>query len=73
MSCPNCGSFGAFTIAVAQFGLARITDDGMDDFTSSTNTEWEDDAHCECNDCGHTATVSEFYKPEDIPDCGDAC
>jgi len=60
MACPKCGSFGAFTIAVGQFGLARITDAGMDEFINSTNTEWEADAHCECNDCGHTATVREF-------------
>lgn len=47
-------------IAVSQFGLARITDDGLDEFTSRTNTDWEADAHCECYDCGHTATVREF-------------
>jgi len=55
MRCPGCGSLGPYMIRVTC--MATVSDDGTDDFEG---VEWEDDAPCTCNQCGHRAKVKDF-------------
>jgi len=62
-SCPNCGSFGPFKILASMTAWVRVSDDGTDPF--SGDTEWDDDAPCECTECGHEDLVARFHSSDD--------
>ena len=59
MECPQCGSEGGFRIDIKC--TAYVTDDGVDE-CSLQHCDWEDDAYCECVDCGHGAKVATFRE-----------
>jgi hypothetical protein len=68
MACPHCGDFGPFKIHVTQSGMAVVSDDGTEEFSGSTVTDWPDDAYCQCLACGHGGPVRQFgYEPTTMP------
>lgn len=58
MSCPECGDFGPFKIAVSTW--ARVGDDGSAEHEG--DTEWDDTGTCICLECHHTGTVLTFSE-----------
>jgi hypothetical protein len=58
MARPECRSEGPFVIAVTVSAL--VFDDG---FTDIEGGDWSDNSSCQCSECLHSATVSQFYEP----------
>ena len=54
--CPKCGNFESFNVEVPR--LINVQASGTDD--CGGDTEWSDDSYCECDECGHEATVGYF-------------
>lgn len=64
IQCPECQSDGPFRIEAKAMFLAH--DDGTE---VDGDVEWDDDAHCECAECGHSGALSGFRLPEeDMPE-----
>ncbi len=55
LACPKCGHDECLVIAVSS--LASVTDEGTDMFGA---TEWAETSYCECPECQHHGTVSDF-------------
>jgi len=56
MICPKCKEEDSGFRIVATV-LIEMTDEGGGD---CEGPDWEDNAHCECMDCGYTAEVKDF-------------
>lgn len=57
IECPYCGSEEPFDIiGTARF---RVYDQGSDIFWE---LEWEDNAFCECIECGYMASIAKFRE-----------
>lgn len=65
--CPQCDNEDQFRISAKTMALVR--DDGV---LETADMEWDDDSTCICPDCGYTAKVKNFCKPEeaDTPSAG---
>ena len=59
MKCPKCGHEDAFGIACDIVML--VTDEGI--YDNIGDYDWDDDAYCECRECGHHGTVKDFKEP----------
>jgi len=59
MKCPKCGHEDAFGIACDIVML--VTDEGI--YDNIGDYDWDDDAYCECRECGHHGTVKDFTEP----------
>lgn len=57
--CPKCGFEDSFEIEMKS--TFTLTDDGTGDHG---DTEWGDEAACQCGDCGHLGTVKDFRNVE---------
>jgi hypothetical protein len=58
MRCPKCGDYGPFTIRTRV--SVTVSDDGTSD--DGCDYEWFPQDPCECEDCGHCATVADFTE-----------
>lgn len=56
MKCPKCGHEDSFGIACDI--VMSVTDEGIND--NIGDYDWDDDAYCECRECGHSGTVKDF-------------
>jgi hypothetical protein len=59
IQCPECGSEGPFVIEVSTTVL--MSDDGWDENVS--DTIWEDDSYCRCDNCDRVGDVGDFKSP----------
>ena len=55
MKCPKCGSLEPFGIEVTM--MVTMSDDGTEDYG---NSEWDDNAYCECRACHFHAAAGDF-------------
>jgi hypothetical protein len=58
MRCPQCGSYGPFTITASV--SVTVTDEGTED--DGSDYEWNDDAACACKECLHLGTIRTFTE-----------
>ena len=58
--CPKCKSTEPFNITASC--EAQVYDDGV---TDTFDFDWDDDASCECGECGFTGEVQKFYLKRD--------
>jgi hypothetical protein len=56
MQCPKCSSFEQFLIGINT--LMRVSDEGVEEEIG--DNEWDDESYCECCECSHAGTVSDF-------------
>jgi Zn ribbon nucleic-acid-binding protein len=60
MKCPKCHQEDGLKIEATC--IFTVTDDGTED--EGNGHEWGDTNYCECPDCGHHGTVSDFTIEE---------
>lgn len=56
MCCPNCGKDDELEISCMIW--VQLVPDGTD--TVTQDNEWDDSSPCQCDACGHKATVKDF-------------
>jgi hypothetical protein len=60
MKCPNC--YSDESLHIHYQGTAGLTSEGSEDVG---NHEWDDDSHCNCQDCGWSGTVADTKHQAD--------
>lgn len=67
MRCPHCGATEPLKIMVTQTMMANFSDEGSYG-DAGGDMEWGENSACECGECGHSGTVTDFSKNLDNDD-----
>lgn len=59
VECPKCEALEPFAIVGST--VFMVYDDGIEQYT---DVEWDKEAHCACETCGHNGQLKEFMKDE---------
>ena len=60
VECPKCGHEDKFFVYAKI--LVEVTDDGTED--AQGDYEWDSGTYCECGECKHSGTLSDFTIEE---------